>query len=136
MSWIRLPEKAYRSIIVIKGETRPEAQAAAVMSDMTRHGKFSVLQLAVLRERDVVGFEADRGRMTFGGGSYWGWSLIDPWRPLPSRLRVITCKRPVRPCYAPFYLLRWEMLLKMIVRSVEIVSQVRHEILASKTRVS
>lgn len=34
----------YRSMMVIRGETSPEAQAAAVMSDMTRHGKFFVFQ--------------------------------------------------------------------------------------------
>lgn len=33
---------SYRSIAVIRGETRPEAQAAAVMSEVTRHGKFFV----------------------------------------------------------------------------------------------
>lgn len=34
----------YRSMMVIRGETSPEAHAAAVMSDMTRHGKFFVFQ--------------------------------------------------------------------------------------------
>lgn len=91
----------YRSIIVIRGETRPEAQAAAVMSDVTRHGKCFVFQAWLLRGRTVVGFE-DWGRMTFGGGSNWALFLMDSWRPLPSKLRVITSKEPVRPRYAPF----------------------------------
>lgn len=30
---------AYRSMIVISGETRPEAHAAAVTSEVTRHGR-------------------------------------------------------------------------------------------------
>lgn len=34
----------YRSRIVMRGETRPEAQAAAVKSDVIRHGKFFVFQ--------------------------------------------------------------------------------------------
>lgn len=31
-----------RSMMVIRGETRPEAQVAAVKSEVTRHGKFFV----------------------------------------------------------------------------------------------
>ena len=34
----------YRSMIVIQGETRPEAQAAAVTSHVIRQGKFFVFQ--------------------------------------------------------------------------------------------
>ena len=32
---------AYRSMIVMAGETRPEAQAAAVRSEVIRHGKLT-----------------------------------------------------------------------------------------------
>lgn len=35
----------YRSMMVIRGETRPEAQAAAVKSETTRHGKLFVFQV-------------------------------------------------------------------------------------------
>ena len=34
----------YRSIAQTRGETRPEAQAAAAKSDNTRHGRFFVFQ--------------------------------------------------------------------------------------------
>ena len=34
----------YRSMMVMRGETRPDAQAAAVKSDAIRHGKFFVFQ--------------------------------------------------------------------------------------------
>ena len=37
-------EGFYRSIMVIQGETRPEAQVAAVKSEVTRHGKLIVFQ--------------------------------------------------------------------------------------------
>ena len=34
----------YLSMMVIQGETRPEAHAAAVKSEVTRHGRFFVFQ--------------------------------------------------------------------------------------------
>ena len=37
--------KLYRSIMVIRGETRPEAQVAAVKSDVIRQSRWSVFQL-------------------------------------------------------------------------------------------
>lgn len=58
----------YRSIIVIKGETRPEAHAAAVMSEPTRHGRCSVFQSGF--ERGAVDVDAGgvRGEsMDLGG---------------------------------------------------------------------
>lgn len=63
--------QSYRSIIVIRGEMRLEAQAAAAMSDVIRHGKSFVFQFALLWGRTVVDFEAGRVRMTFGGDSRW-----------------------------------------------------------------
>ena len=35
----------YRSMMVIRGETRPEAQVAAVKSETIRHGKLFVFQV-------------------------------------------------------------------------------------------
>lgn len=48
--------KAYRSMIVINGATRPEAQAAAVISEVILHGRFFVFHSEPLRERTEVGF--------------------------------------------------------------------------------
>ena len=78
----------YLSMMVIQGETRPEAQAAAVRSDVIRHGKFFVFQLWDLRGITAIGAGGGRGRMTFGGA---GLSPMDPARPLRSNSRVIFC---------------------------------------------
>lgn len=78
----------YLSMMVIQGETRPEAQVAAVRSDVIRHGKFFVFQSRDLRAITAVGAGGGRGRITFGGA---GLSPIDPARPLRSNSRVIFC---------------------------------------------
>jgi len=48
----------YRSIIVISGATRPEAQAAAVKSDVIRHGRSLIFHFCGLKGRTVEGFGA------------------------------------------------------------------------------
>lgn len=76
----------YRSIMVISGATRPEAQAAAVTSDVILQGSSRVLRFCGLKKRPGLGSE---GRTTFG---IWptAFSVIDPLRPsLRSRSRVI-----------------------------------------------
>lgn len=80
----------YRSMIVISGATRPEAQAAAVTSDVIRHGRFVVVHVCGLKGRTWEDFEGARGRTTFGARSR-ALSVIAPLRPLGSRLRVIIC---------------------------------------------
>ena len=45
MGSTRLGGSSYRSMIVITGATKPEAQAAAVISEVTRHGKSLVFHL-------------------------------------------------------------------------------------------
>ena len=83
--WVSVP---YRSIMLIRGETRPEAQAAAVTSVRIRHGKLLVFQWCwwwwwgEFRESMVLGRGCDddddddgRGRMRFGGGA--GFSPMD-----------------------------------------------------------
>ena len=75
-------------MIVISGATRPEAQAAAVTSEVTLHGRFFVFHSEV-----VAG-----GRPKEGFVGAWvksccssGLSVIAPSRPLRSSSRVITC---------------------------------------------
>jgi len=84
---------ADRSIIVIMGETRPAEQAAAVISEVTRHGRFLVLYSDLKGMTDFAG--GGRGVRTEegGGGKSVAFSLSDPSRPFRSRLRVITCTR-------------------------------------------
>ena len=55
----------YLSMMVIQGETRPEAQVAAVRSDVIRHGKFFVFQLWDLRGITAVGAGGGRGTTSF-----------------------------------------------------------------------
>ena len=52
--------------MVIKGATRPEAQAAAVTSEATRHGRFFVFNSRSLKGMIEEGFEGARGTMTLG----------------------------------------------------------------------
>lgn len=82
-----------RSMMVMRGETRPEAQAAAVKSEVTRHGKFFVFQLSDLSGSSAVGAAGGRGWMTVGGA---GLPSMDPARSLRSNSRVIICNILVR----------------------------------------
>ena len=78
--------------MVMRGETRPDAQAAAVKSEVTRHGKMVVFQTWDLRGSAAVGAGGGRGRMTFDEA---GLSPTDPARPLPFNSRVIFCNNLV-----------------------------------------
>ena len=69
----------YRSIMVMRGETRPEAQAAAVKSEKMRHDRLLVFHSRDLRESIVFGAWDGRGIMMFGEA---GFSPMDPARPL------------------------------------------------------
>ena len=76
-------------MIVISGATKPEAQAAAVMSEVTLHGRFLALYFEPYKGRIEV--EGAFERMTFGGCSKV-LLLTTGSRPLPSRFRVMTCE--------------------------------------------
>lgn len=83
-----------RSIIVIKGVTRPEAQVAAVKSVVMRQGRWSVFQLWVGRGFAAIGAGCGGlARMMFGGAVF---SPIGLARPFPSNSRVILCNTPGR----------------------------------------
>ena len=88
----------YLSMMVIQGETRPEAHVAAVRSDVIRHGRFFVFQSWDLRGITAVGAGGGRGRMAFGGA---GLSAMDPARPLRSNSRVIFCNIRARQIETP-----------------------------------
>ena len=91
---------SHRSMIVIRGETRPEAHAAAVISDVNRHGKLSVFQALLLSGKILVDLETGRGKMTFGISESF---LIDPWRSLPSRLRVMIREPSLTSDKSPYF---------------------------------
>ena len=76
--------------MVMRGATRPEAQAAAVTSVVTRHGRSLVFRLCSLRGMIEGGFGGARETMTFGGASSWFSFLIVSSRPFRLMLRVIT----------------------------------------------
>ena len=78
-------------MIVISGATRPEAQAAAVMSEVILHGKFLALYFEPYKGRIEVDLEGAFERMTFGVCSKV-FLLTAGSRPLPLRFRVMTCK--------------------------------------------
>ena len=59
----------HRSMIVMSGATRPEAQAAAVTSEVIRHGKIFVFHSEPFKARIEVDFAEARGKMTFRGCS-------------------------------------------------------------------
>ena len=52
-------------MIVIRGATRPDAQAAAVISEVTLHGKPLVFHPVLFGGRTRVGFGGGWGRMIF-----------------------------------------------------------------------
>lgn len=63
-----LAAKAYRSMMAMKGETSPEAHAAAVKSDVTLHGRSFVFQDSTVGGSLDAGPERARGEaMMFGG---------------------------------------------------------------------
>ena len=78
----------YRSIMVISGETKPDAHAAAVRSDVTRHGRSAVFH-----------FESFSGRAfevmlpACGEKSGSALSLSGFGGPLRSTSRVMTFHR-------------------------------------------
>lgn len=74
---------AYRSMMAMKGETSPEAHAAAVKSDVTLHGRSFVFQHSTFGGSLDVGSERARGEAR--------WALSAKAFPRPSRsmLRVI-----------------------------------------------
>ena len=78
---------------MIKGETRPEAQVAAVKSDVIRQGRWSVFQLCVERGFAAIGAGGGLARMMFGGVVFSPMGLA---RPFPSNSRVILCNTLVR----------------------------------------
>ena len=79
------------------GETVPAVVAAAVISEVIRHGKASVFQADFPRERNLTGVGEDgRDERTSWAASRPVLSLIVPSRPLRSSGRVISSKHPAR----------------------------------------
>ena len=87
--------------MVMRGATRPEAQAAAVTSVVTRHGRSLVFHLCSLRGITEGGFGGARETMMFGGASIWFSFLIASSRPFRLILRVITCRTNGGMCNVP-----------------------------------
>ena len=75
----------YRSIMVISGETKPAAHAAAARSDVIRHGR-----LAVFHFDSWSGKAFEAMLLDFGEKSGGALSLSDFGRPLRSTSRVMT----------------------------------------------
>lgn len=75
-------------MMVIRGETKPDAHAAAVRSDVTRHGRLAVFQFDSFSGK---AFEAML--LAFGEKSGSALSLSDFGGPLRSISRVITSQR-------------------------------------------
>ena len=85
-----LAATAYRSMMAMKGETSPEAHAAAVKSDVTLHGKSFVFQDSTVCGNLDAGSERARGEATmFGEEERWALSAKAVPRPSWSMLRVI-----------------------------------------------
>ena len=74
--------------MVINGETKPDAHAAAVRSDVTRHGR-----LAVFHFESFSGKAFEAMLPAFGEKSGGALSLSDFGGPLPSTSRVMTSHR-------------------------------------------
>ena len=77
--------------MVIIGATQPDAHAAAVTSEVIRHGKFFVFHSCSRKGMMEGGLLCDRGTMTLGEAANWDFSLIASSRPLRGILRVIIC---------------------------------------------
>jgi len=75
----------YLSMIVMRGETKPEAQAAAVTSEVTLHETALVFHWRSLHGRVFDGITP--GFVEICGR---GLSPSESWRPLRSTLRVMT----------------------------------------------
>ena len=77
-------------MIAMKGETSPEAHAAAVKSDVTLHGRSFVFQDSTVCGSFDAGTGRARGEATmFGGEARWALSANAFPRPSWSMLRVI-----------------------------------------------
>ena len=75
--------------MVMRGATEPEAQAAAVTSEVIRHGRSFVFHSCSWKGMMEGGLLCGRDTMTLGEASNWDSSLIASSRPLRGILRVI-----------------------------------------------
>ena len=82
----------YRSIMLMRGATRLEAQTAAVMSEVIRHGRSFVFHFCSFKGLTEGGFGSGLGTMTVGEESNWDFSRIASSRPLRGMFLVIVCK--------------------------------------------
>ena len=76
-------------MMVMRGATEPDAQAAAVTSEVIRHGRSFVFHSCSWKGMMEEGLLCGRGTMTLGEASNWDSSLIASSRPLRGILRVI-----------------------------------------------
>ena len=93
---ISIGKLSHLSIIVIRGATKPAADAAAATSEVTLHPRFEVFHSFSCIDLTDFATEAEEfertGMILFADGGKAVCSAGDVWRPSWSMLRVITSK--------------------------------------------
>ena len=78
-------------MMVMSGATEPDAQAAAVTSEVIRHGRSFVFHCCSWKGMMEGGLLCGRETMTLGEASNWDFSLMASSRLVRGMLRVIIC---------------------------------------------
>ena len=79
-------------MMVMRGATEPDAQAAAVTSEVIRHGRSFVFHFCSWKGMmEGGGLLCGRETMTLGEASNWDFSLMASSRLVRGMLRVIIC---------------------------------------------